>query len=154
MQRVLASVLLVWYAVLSIGFNLHMHYCCGELAEVAINQTTERCIGSCGVHHEAPLEKTTEHSCCEHKQNQPEEQNTNTCHIEKHCCSSDDIYVALEDQHQKPDFDLLSSAVALSIEQAHVYFADADNHARVLTPGVPIHGPPLYELYQQRLHYL
>lgn len=151
MKRLLASVLLVWYAVLSMGFYLHVHYCCGEVAEIAINQAVEKCEGSCSSHAEHHPEKGS--SCC--MAPKKAEQNTpSACTFEKSCCSSDEFYVALEELHTKTDVELSFAVAPVEWKQALPEFCEEGLLATTYLDGHPATGPPLYIYFQQSLHYL
>lgn len=155
MRRLLASVLIVWYAVLATGFHLHIHYCCGQVADVAINRTADECTTSCASHH-AP-KKTEEVSCCLKKS---EVAHTACSHpladegdsLKKDCCSSDDFYIVLEDLHQKSDFDWMT--VAFVNDHPAVQAVNTTSHKKAIRAAQTNHtGPPLYEMNVQRIFY-
>lgn len=152
MKRLLASVLLVWYAVLSMGFYLHVHYCCGELADIAINQAIEKCEGACSSHHEKPKSEEKASCCMAHAK--AEIQQAATCSIEKSCCSSDDFYIALEELHTKSDVDLNFALVPIKTKLKTFEPAPLEVLNESFLDSNPANGPPLYLLYGQVLHYL
>jgi len=67
------------YTTLSVGINLHLHYCCGKLANIHL-------VGS-------------EHNCCD-----TTEHNHDGCELGKHCCSNEDIKVSIDEKHQPSQF--------------------------------------------------
>lgn len=128
MQRIFAITIMVWYAVLSMGFQIHVHYCCGNVAGIAINQFSVEEENCCGSHHEG-------------------------CSLANSCCSSDDFYLALEEEHKTPSELVIPMPVAIQttavIQQKPIQKAALIKEEAT----VWINGPPLYLWHNARLHY-
>ncbi len=153
----MAVVLLVWYAVMATGFHVHIHYCCGKVADVSINRIAETCSGHCSA-SKAHLEKDAEHlGCCAKRaasarQCDTHHPSTDGPELGKHCCSSDDFYVALEDAHDKPLGDEL--VVLLPAANAHHPVHQPITLTTAKAEQGPIRaGLALFALYEQRLFY-
>lgn len=127
-KRLLIIALVFWYAVMATGFHVHIHYCCGKLASIAINQV-----------------EGEEDACCGH---------SDSCSVKKKCCSSDDVYMALEEEHERSNFDLKLFSFTSSDTANHSDPYNSENTAlEQIVQGNPANGPPLYLLYHQSLFY-
>lgn len=127
MRRVFAITTMIWYAVLSMGFQVHIHYCCGDISGIAINQPveTKEC---CGAHHEG-------------------------CSVEKTCCSSDNFYVALEEEHNSPSELFIQASVPQETQEVAILFEEQEAQPLQANKVVQINGPPRYLLFESRLIY-
>lgn len=128
MKRLFAITIMVWYAVLSMGFQIHVHYCCGNVAGIAINQFSVEEENCCGSHHEG-------------------------CSLANACCSSDDFYLALEEEHKTPSEQIIPmppvfQPVVISEEKQVQHISLTNEETTVW-----INGPPLYLWHNARLHY-
>jgi hypothetical protein len=147
MQRALATLVLGIYAVLAVGFHLHVHYCCGKIADVTINQVTDACVGSCSKHVPAQQHNQPVRSCC-NKQTPVEEAATG-CSVDRHCCSSDDFYIIIDDEHQKTSVEF-EMFVRFALEPAPKTI-ECPNLAAPKSVDVATRaGPPLWLLYGSR----
>lgn len=155
MQRLLASVLLVWYAVLAMGFHLHVHYCCGQVADIAINSVHDTCSGSCSAPETKP--EPAKKSCCmatsEAKQCSKPMVSDNDLQITKHCCSSDDFYIALKDLHQKTQFELDTHPLIAKMVRSYVYPTEEEEAPAAFLVAVAPPSPPFWLLYSQPLFF-
>ena len=129
LKRLHASMFLVWYAIMVTGFQVHIHYCCGSVAGVSINEVAGE-----------------NHSCCD--------SHHGGCSAEHGCCSSDDIDVSIKDEHKtaasEGDFFFESihpESAPLEVTFLHCQKQKAYTHVQSRR------GPPLYLLYSSRLHY-
>lgn len=156
MRRMLASVMLVWYAVLAMGFHLHVHYCCGQVADIAINSTHEKCSGSCSA-PETTQPEPAQKSCCmatsTEKQCAKPVADRSEHQITKHCCSSDDFYIALKDLHQKTQFELDAQPVVARLARTHVYPQESEEAHLPAVSSVFLTAPPLWLLFQRQLFF-
>lgn len=120
---------MVWYATLATGFYVHLHYCCGNLAGVEINYTSVQEESCCGTHHDG-------------------------CSLETSCCSFDDLYIALEDEHKAASFELDLQAASIAAPVSFVSLTDhIEQHAHLSERANPKTGPPLYRLFCAPQHY-
>lgn len=78
-KKYIAIVLGIFYGVFSVGLHLHMHYCCGNLAEMHISNA-------------AP------DPCCHWGEEE--------AGFHKNCCSTDVFNFTLEDEHYSSGFQL------------------------------------------------
>lgn len=121
MRRHLAIFIMVVYGVLSVGIHLHMHYCCGQLADISI----------------------FDHDACNHH----EENSGECCKKSTGCCSFEDITLKLNDSHNATYFKIFVSGpaemvpvepfqpIAISSQNDHQIYADAPN----IPLGIPIY---------------
>ena len=111
------------------GLHVHLHYCCGQLAGIALNTFI-----------------VEEDSCCD--------SHHNSCSAKKGCCSTDDIKLSIEDEHAKASFDFEIQSVA---QEARITEYTEHDHSIPLKKEAlvshPPNGPPLYLLFVQPLHY-
>ncbi|MCH2199631.1 MAG: hypothetical protein MK081_12700 [Flavobacteriales bacterium] len=129
LTRISSALFLVWYAAITTGFQVHLHYCCGHLAGIE-------------VHSMASAEEDT---CCDSHQT--------ACCSKKGCCSSEDVVLAFDEDKQ-----FFGASAALSkiqyVSSTDFYEIEIDvQRTAHQTVHVLPHGPPLYLLYEQRLHY-
>lgn len=166
MRRFLASALIIWYGIFAVGLHIHVHYCCGQIANIAINTTAEACgsqcaskqhaaentcSSSCRLHsHTSP--ETHQSTCCKSSPSQ-EPNESNYCAVERSCCSSDDFHLSIDEAHAKSSLEFnFTPAIA---EKTLIAVADlASQTATTDYYPAPRDGIPLYRLYQQPRHYL
>jgi len=118
---------MLWYAVLSMGFQVHVHYCCGDISGIAINQPVQT-IDCCDAHHDG-------------------------CAVEKTCCSSEDFYLALEEEHNSPSELFIQAAPAVESIQLLPLIEVQVGQPMQSNQAVQINGPPRYLLFESRLIY-
>lgn len=167
MRRLLAMALVLWYGLFAIGLHIHVHYCCGQIANIAINTTADACSSQCASAHHAAAEATCSSSCASHQHPAPEsnaktcctshvasEATENTsCSVDRSCCSSDDIHLSIDEAHAKSSLDFELPAVFEA--DAPFLFTCVTSLAQAATHHpAPREGIPLYLLYQQPLLYL
>ncbi len=129
MKRIFATALMVWYATLATGFYVHLHYCCGNLAGVEINYASVQDDSCCSSHHDG-------------------------CSMKTACCSFDDFYIALEDEHNTASFELNLQSPVLVMPVYILSLTDhAEQNARLSERANPKTGPPLYRLFCAPQHY-
>lgn len=155
MRRLIASVLVVWYALLAMGFHLHVHYCCGQVAEIVINSTHDACSGACN----APSKETqpVEKSCCladaTDKQCTKPVASDHEQQVTKHCCSSDDFYIALKELHQKAQFEINTHPHISKMVRSHVYSSNDEEAPSATQIADAPPSPPFWLLYSQPLFF-
>ena len=156
MRRLFAWTLTLWYALMVSGIYLHVHYCCGRVLDISLNPASAVCSSAspddhgCHASHQ-PTE--TEKGCCSSTgchSDAPTDHTDQT--LSKPCCSSDDVYIAIEDAHDKSVFSL---TFPLSTESLSAPF---QRPVSIVKPPVthPIDaraGPPLYLLFVSRIDY-
>ena len=111
------------------GLHVHLHYCCGQLAGIALNTFI-----------------VEEDSCCD--------SHHNGCSAKKGCCSSDEINLSIEDEHAKASFEFEIQDVAQEVNLSE--FTEIDKGTALKKEEFishPPNGPPLYVLFVQPLHY-
>lgn len=117
MKLKLATILIAsWYALLTVGVQVHMHYCEGELAHVALNTSGNEDSGCC-------LDKG--------------------CEDNEGCCSFEDVFLVLDEDHKQPT-ELFSFAiidlVLVPIQQVDNQVVDLPQPELFHTDT----GPPLF----------
>jgi hypothetical protein len=127
MRRLFAVMIMLWYAVLSMGFQVHVHYCCGDISGIAINQPVET-KDCCGAHHDG-------------------------CSVEKTCCSSEDFYLALEEEYNSPSELVIQPSPAVESFQLLPLNEEQVGQPMQANQSVQINGPPRYLLFESRLIY-
>lgn len=167
MRRILAMALVMWYGLFAIGLHIHVHYCCGQIANIAINATADVCSSQCASAHHAAAGASCSSSCASHQHQAPKsnakscctshvasEVTGNTgCSVDRSCCSSDDIHLSIDEAHAKSSLEF--ELPAIIEEPSNRTFAQVASRT---TPNTyhpaPRDGIPLYRLYQQPRHYL
>ncbi len=167
MRRFIAMALVIWYGLFAIGLHIHVHYCCGQIANIAINTTADACSSQCASAHHAAPEASCSSSCTSHQHHTtpPKEKSCCTsstaaantektgCSVDRSCCSSDDIHLSIDEAHAKSSLEFELPAV--TEEPTSLAFEHSVLHALPSTyHPAPRDGIPLYRLYQQPRHYL
>lgn len=167
MRRILAMALVLWYGLFAIGLHIHVHYCCGQIANIAINTTGDACSSQCAAtHHTAPESSCSSScgaqnhtappsqtkQCCTSKQTSVPAESA-SCSVDRSCCSSDDIHLSIDEAHAKSSLEF--ELPAIIEEPSPRAFVQVAAHAAPNTyHPAPRDGIPLYRLYQQPRHYL
>ncbi len=156
MRRLFAWTLTLWYALMVSGIYLHVHYCCGRVLDVSMNPASAVCSSAspddhgCHASHQ-PAE--AQKACCSSTGCHSDSSDPNTDHMwSKSCCSSDDVYIAIEDAHDK-------SAFSLNLHLAPAALHTSIQHSVASVQSPVTHsidaraGPPLYLLFVSRIDY-
>ncbi len=167
MRRILAMALVLWYGLFAIGLHIHVHYCCGQIANIAINTTAAACSSQCASAHHAAAEATCSSSCASHQHPAPKSsdktcctshvasaiiENTG-CAVDRSCCSSDDIHLSIDEAHAKSSLEFELPAIIEELS-TRVFAQVASRNTPSTYYPAPRDGIPLYRLYQQPRHYL
>jgi hypothetical protein len=167
MRRFLAMALVLWYGLFAIGLHIHVHYCCGQIANIAINTTADACSSQCAATHHAAPESGCSSSCGAQHHTTPPSQTkqcctaqqtsvpaeTSHCSVDRSCCSSDDIHLSIDEAHAKSSLEFELPAIIEEPSNRVLAQVASRNTARAYHPA-PRDGIPLYRLYQQPRHYL
>lgn len=131
MLRVVAYITMLWYTVLAFGLSVHLHYCCGKLADVGFNVVNH---GGCEAEHSG---------CSEHQ---------DECSFSQACCTFSDLYLGIDADH-------LPQFFAFSFLKTDLPFVAVYQEVIVSTPVlkpqslVANSGPPEYIKYKQLITY-
>jgi hypothetical protein len=131
MIRSVAYLMMLWYTVLASGFTVHLHYCCGKLAEIGFNVVNHS--GCEDVHDD-----------CSH--NHAENSFTQTC------CTFNDFYVGIEADHIPEVF----AFTFVKLETRFVaLFSEKSIDAPTQKPQAIVFntGPPDYIKHKQLITY-
>ncbi|MFN0031908.1 MAG: HYC_CC_PP family protein [Flavobacteriales bacterium] len=85
MKKLAVILLTAMYTVLAAGIHLHLHYCCGKLTDISLNDDGKNCRGD-------------------------EQGQNNACSIYALCCATDEVHYALEDEHCGSVFQLIAES--------------------------------------------
>lgn len=120
------------YTTLSVGIHLHLHYCCGKLADIHLTNAT--------------------HNCCD-----TSEHNHGDCSLNNHCCSDENIKVSIDDKHQPSQFKInFASALLVKTEPELFPIAVAELSGYIAFFGANNDPPqklPVYLMQQSLLFY-
>lgn len=107
------------YLLLTSGISIHLHYCCGKLAEVGVISLNKK--------------------CCSHEDDK-------SCCLQKNCCKFEEVKIKLDDVHRIPKVVELSPVIAEIGFQSTVSIAPvlADDHFN----SVYDHDPPPIQFYK------
>lgn len=131
MLRLVAYITMLWYTVLAFGLSVHLHYCCGKLAEVGFNI----------VNHDGCEEVHS--GCSEHH---------DVCSFSQSCCTFNDFYLGIDADH-------LPQFFAFSFIKVDLPVISAIQLAAVSLPSLKPQsvvcntGPPEYIRYKQLITY-
>ena len=118
------------YAVLSTGLNIHLHYCCGKLAELNVLQSIER--------------------CCVHEMD-------HSCTVRKNCCQFEDIRLKMDQPQVTPTVTTALFSPHLVFEKSlpvHFTRAIAEvSHQLSEDRGPPLVGVDLCILHSSLVYY-
>lgn len=103
------------YGILSIGVQLHLHYCCGELADVNIF-SSQNCTSQ-------------------------ESDDQNCCHMTSNCCTYENLSFKLDDSHNPTYFKLplLPTTQDLTFEIPRHEFVSLSQNVNL---SFEVHYPP------------
>jgi len=77
-KKSIAMIVMMIYGLLSVGIQLHLHYCCGKLSDVAFFHSYDGCADEdCG-----------------------------SCNLGKKCCQFEDVSFKIDDSHSSSHFAL------------------------------------------------
>jgi len=105
-KQISTIVFLMYYIVISSGINISLHYCAGELSDIAIithntycqMHDSDSCEGTACVSH---LDEPSHHQCEVETQHQ--------------CCDNTDVYVALESKFIFSEYNVATESKSFEI---------------------------------------
>ncbi|MBI1267525.1 MAG: hypothetical protein GC193_08860 [Cryomorphaceae bacterium] len=129
MIRTVAYLMMLWYTVLATGFTVHLHYCCGKLAEIGFN--------------------VVNHSGCEDVHNDCSHDHAENS-FSQTCCTFNDFYVGIDADHIPEVF----AFVKLETRTCALFNDEAiDVVTQKPQATVFKTGPPDYIKYKQLITY-
>jgi hypothetical protein len=117
MKKFLAIAMFSVYTLLSVGVQMHLHYCCGKLADIHL---------------------FSDNDCSHHDDNQQD-----SCALKSDCCSFIDINLKVDDSHEQTSpIHFSSPPIVHVLPEAIEVFASL-NDATAAPISDPINPPDL-----------
>ena len=117
MKKFLAIAILSVYALLSVGVQMHLHYCCGKLADIHL---------------------FSDNDCSHH-----DDSHQDSCAHKSDCCSFIDINLKVDDSHELTSSILINTPQIADLSGDHIEVISTLSNASSTPISDPTNPPDL-----------